>query len=109
MALGSGGVLVELIGDVNYELLPVTRRSAQRMLENTKVGKMLAGVRGRPGGDIDSLLDVVEAMSRLGLDLGPSLAELDINPLIVMPEARGTYAVDARVVLLGKSESEADD
>ena len=69
------------------------------MVRGLRGARILDGVRGRPRGDLDALLDVLVAVSRLGADAGGAIRELDINPLIVLEPGRGALAVDALVVL----------
>jgi acyl-CoA synthetase (NDP forming) len=59
----------------------------------------LAGVRGRPVADIAAAADALVRLSWLAADLGPRLAELDINPLILRAQGRGAIAVDGRAML----------
>jgi acyl-CoA synthetase (NDP forming) len=59
---------------------------------------LLHGTRGRPAGDIDALVDVILRLQSLAQDLGDSIAELDINPILVRPAGKGVVAVDALVV-----------
>jgi succinyl-CoA synthetase beta subunit len=63
----------------------------------------LSGYRGKPKGDLDALAQAIVALSRLA-DV-PSIAEAEINPLIVRPEGEGVMAVDALVRLLGVTET----
>jgi succinyl-CoA synthetase beta subunit len=58
----------------------------------------LQGPRGRPRADIDALVDVIGKVQRMSLDLADSVRELDINPLVVLPEGQGVVALDALVV-----------
>jgi acyl-CoA synthetase (NDP forming) len=69
------------------------------MLRSLRGARVLAGVRGRPPLDVDALIDVVMAVSRLGIDGAGMVAELDINPLVVRPRGGGAVAVDALIVL----------
>ena len=66
LAVGAGGVLVELLEDVSYELLPVDRRTASHMLERTRVSRLLMGDRGRRPADVEGLLDFLETARPAG-------------------------------------------
>jgi hypothetical protein len=66
------------------------------MLDRLAVRPLLDGVRGAPPADLDAVADAIVSLSALALDLGPSLAALDVNPLIAGPG--GCVAVDALVV-----------
>jgi acetate---CoA ligase (ADP-forming) len=91
---GSGGVLVDLLGDSAVRLHPVTRADAREMVQELKAARLLSGYRGMPPADENALYDVVERVSAL-LEVCPEIAELDINPVKVL--AQGASAVDVRV------------
>ena len=94
--LGLGGVLVEVLGDVTFRVPPFDDAEARRMVAELRGSALLQGVRGRPPADVDALVDVIGKVQRIALELGDELAELDINPLLVLP--RGAVALDALVV-----------
>ena len=96
VALGAGGVLVELLDDAVAFRPPVTAWEVRRALGGLKADRLLAGVRGRPPADREALIDVVLKVSALALELEASLAELDVNPLLVRPS--GAVALDALAV-----------
>ena len=98
---GSGGVLVEVMGDVTFRVPPFDRREAERMLGELAGRKLLAGVRGGAASDTRALVDTIMKVQQLATDLAcPShpeqLGELDVNPLVVRP--RGAVALDALIV-----------
>jgi acetyl coenzyme A synthetase (ADP forming)-like protein len=95
VAVGLGGVLVEVLRDVVFRLAPVTRDEARAMFDDLRGGAVLRGVRGRPGADLDALADLVERVSRL-VDDFPEIHELDLNP--VFASESGAIAVDARII-----------
>ena len=95
-AVAAGGVLVEVLGDRRFALAPVDHRQALAMLDRLAVRRLLDGVRGAPPADLDAVADAVVNLSTLAVDLGPSLAALDVNPLIA--GADGCVAVDALVI-----------
>ena len=101
LVVGSGGVLVELIGDVRTLLFPVSAADAERAVLSLKAAKLMQGFRGKPKGDIAAAVAAILAVVRYAEANATALAELDINPLIVRPEGRGAVAVDA---LIRKSE-----
>jgi acyl-CoA synthetase (NDP forming) len=94
--LGAGGVLVEVLEDVAALQVPVERWEVRQVLEGLKVRKLLAGVRGQPAADVEALVEAVVGLSSLARELGESLAELDINPLLARES--GVLALDALVV-----------
>jgi acetyltransferase len=99
LLFGSGGVMVEVYNDVTLRHCPVTRSEAMDMIAEVKGSKLLRGFRGRPPADIDALADALVRVSHMALHLEGHLAELDINPLMVLPVGRGVKAVDALAVL----------
>jgi acyl-CoA synthetase (NDP forming) len=94
---GLGGIFSEVFEDVAFRVPPFTRESARQMIEEIKGAKLLHGARGRPAGDIDALVEIIMNFQRLALEVGDQIAELDVNPLLVMPVGQGAVAVDALV------------
>ena len=95
MVLASGGVLVELLGDSQTLLLPTDRRAVETALRRLRVFKLLEGFRGRPAGDVEALTDAVLKLAAHCHAHRDQLEELDVNPLMVLPQ--GVVAVDALV------------
>lgn len=95
VAVGLGGVLVEVLKDVTFRLAPVTQAEARTMFDELRGGAVLHGVRGQPGVDLDALADLVVRVSQLVSDY-PEIYELDLNP--VFATADGVVAVDARII-----------
>ncbi|MCI0498048.1 MAG: acetate--CoA ligase family protein, partial [Thermoplasmata archaeon] len=91
---GLGGVLVDLLGDVAFEAAPVTRPEAERMLASVRGKALLDGFRGSAPVDRGALVDIITRVSQLVSD-NPSIAEMDLNPIIATPG--GSVVVDARV------------
>ena len=101
LLFGSGGVMVEVYNDVALRRCPITRAEAQAMIAEVKGALLLRGFRVRPAADIEALADTLVRVSYLAMHLEGHLAELDINPLIVLPSGQGVKAVDALVVFRG--------
>jgi acetyltransferase len=101
LLFGSGGVMVEVYNDLALRRCPITREEAQAMIGELKGARLLQGFRGRPAADVEALADTLARMSHLAMHMEGQLAELDINPLMVLPSGRGVKAVDALVVLRG--------
>ncbi len=93
--VGLGGILADALDDVAVRLCPVDTDEAGRMLDELRGGRILAGVRGRPGIDRPTVAAAIVALSRALVD-DPTLLEVDLNPVISGPG--GTAAVDALVV-----------
>ncbi len=94
VAFGPGGVLAELIGDAGFRLAPLTDVDARELVHSGKAARLVAGFRGRPAADAEALVDLLLRLSRLAEDL-PEVAELDLNPVLALPDR--CVAVDARV------------
>jgi acetyl-CoA synthetase (ADP-forming) len=94
--VGLGGVAVEIIKDVALAPAPVTAERAHAMIRSLKTAPLFMGARGRDPLDVDAIVDAVVRISWLAVDLGPRLADLEVNPLIVRRVGEGAVAVDAR-------------
>jgi acyl-CoA synthetase (NDP forming) len=101
LLFGSGGVMVEVYNDVALRRCPITRSEAQTMIAEVKGARLLRGFRGRPAADLEALEDTLVRVSYLAMHIEGHLAELDINPLMVLPSGQGVKAVDALVVFRG--------
>lgn len=101
LSIGSGGVLVEILHDTATVLLPAERDEIQQALESLRIRPLLNGFRSRPVGDIPAVLDAVTAVATCAEHLGHELRELDVNPLLVLPEGCGALAVDALIRTTG--------
>lgn len=101
LLFGTGGVMVEVYDDVAMRHCPITRPEALTMIAEVKGARLLQGFRGRPAADIDALADTLVRVSHLAAQLDGTLAELDINPLMVLPAGKGVKAVDALVIFKG--------
>jgi acyl-CoA synthetase (NDP forming) len=94
---GLGGIFAEVLKDVAFRLAPVSPVTAREMIEEIKAYPVLAGARGKPAADIDALVDAIVRLSALAIDLRDVVAELDVNPLFVMPQGQGVRAADALI------------
>ena len=99
--VAAGGVLTEIARDRSLRLAPIDLATAHEMIAEVRTLIALAGYRGRPAGDLDALAHAIVALSRLADDA--SIAEAEINPLIVRPAGEGVVAVDALVKLAGNA------
>ena len=99
LVLGSGGVLVELVGDSRTLLLPTDRAAVSEALDSLKAARLLAGYRGRPKGDRAAAIEAIMAVAAFAEAHRGRLAELDVNPLLVLPKgaAGGAVAADALI------------
>ena len=94
VAFGPGGVLAELIGEAQFRLAPLTDLDAEELVRSGKAGRLVAGFRGTPPADEGALVDLLLRLSLLAEEL-PEVAELDLNPVLALPDR--CVAVDARV------------
>ena len=99
--VAAGGVLTEIARDRSLRVAPVDVATAHEMIAEVRSLTALAGYRGRPAGDLNALAHAIVALSRLADDA--SIAEAEINPLIVRPAGEGVVAVDALVKLAGNA------
>jgi len=100
---GLGGIFVEVLKDVSFRLIPFSEVDAREMLGELKAYKILEGVRGQEPRDVDSLVKVMLAVSKMIVE-NPEITELDCNPTFVYEKGKGSLVVDARI-LIGSSDS----
>jgi acyl-CoA synthetase (NDP forming) len=98
VAFGSGGVLVELLDDVVFRVLPMTDRDASTMIRETRAYRLLQGFRGSAPADVAALERLLLALGALA-EAAPRIAEVDLNPVIVHQDGAGVSLIDARVRL----------
>ncbi|MCE9684411.1 acetate--CoA ligase family protein [Halomonas alkalisoli] len=96
LMFGLGGIFVEILVDVAFRSIPLTRHDACSMVEQIKAKKILSGVRGESAVDKGALVDLLLTVSRI-VEAYPQLSELDLNPVIA--HADGYAVVDARVIV----------
>ncbi len=95
---GSGGVEVEGLRDVEFALAPLTKGDASGLLERTWAGRRLAGFRNLPPADRAAVLEIIRRLGQLAADF-PEIAEIELNPVRVLPHGEGAFAVDVRAKL----------
>jgi acetyltransferase len=95
---GSGGVEVEGLKDVAFALAPLPLAEAEEIVDSTWAGRKLRGFRHLPTADRTAALQAVLRLGQLAADL-PAIAEIEINPLRVLPDGEGAYALDVRAKL----------
>ncbi|MCL2039714.1 MAG: acetate--CoA ligase family protein [Bacteroidetes bacterium] len=91
---GLGGIFIEVLKDVQYALIPVTKQEAFDMLKSLKAYKIIEGFRGNEGINQDKFTDIIVQLSAL-LEAAPEIFEMDINPLLAKSDI--IIAVDARI------------
>jgi acyl-CoA synthetase (NDP forming) len=100
LTLGAGGIWVELLQDSRSLLLPTSPEAVLQALHSLRIWPLLAGHRGQAPGDVAALVDAIMATANFGLAHADRLLELDINPLLVLPQGQGVLAVDALMRML---------
>ncbi len=98
VSVALGGVHVEVLKDIAHGIAPLTHDDARRMVDSLAGRKLLDGVRGAPACDVDALCDAIVRLAWLAQDFSADIAELDINPIIVLPRGQGVQIVDALIV-----------
>jgi acyl-CoA synthetase (NDP forming) len=96
LMFGLGGILVEVLKDVSFRIIPMTKRDAHEMIREIKGYPLLEGYRGHEPADIPFLEALILKVSDF-IDKNPEIKELDLNP--VFAYKKGAIAVDARVIL----------
>ena len=98
VALGTGGVLAEIVRDVTWRVAPFGKAVALDMIRELRILPLLEGARGRPAADIDALAEAVVAISRGAWESRGRVLDVDVNPLFVLGTGRGVLAADALVL-----------
>ena len=93
---GLGGILVEVLKDVSFRIVPMTRRDAGEMITEIKGFPILKGYRGQDPADVPFLEELIVKVSDF-VDKNPEIKELDLNPVFAYKS--GAMAVDARIIL----------
>jgi acyl-CoA synthetase (NDP forming) len=96
LTLGSGGIFVEVLEDVRTLMLPTTPDAVREALASLRGAALLRGVRGRPAADEKAVVRAALGLAALAEDLGDAIAELDVNPLVALPDR--AVVVDALIV-----------
>lgn len=100
LTIGAGGVLVELLNDVQTLLLPISRQDVQTALRSLRCWPLLQGFRGGAAADVDALIDTIMSIANYARANCVRLEEMDVNPVMVGAQGHGAMAVDAVVRVL---------
>src|SRR6185436_19435633 len=100
LMFGLGGKYVEVFQDVRFGVLPLGAGEARDMVRGIRGFKLLEGVRGEPGADLDLLVEVLLRLAQLA-QRHPRIQELDINPFLAAPPHSRAVALDARLRVSG--------
>jgi acetyltransferase len=93
---GLGGIMVEILKDVAFRVLPISRLTARMMIDETMSAPILRGVRGTPPCDEKALVTLLLLVSDI-VEAYPDIEEMDLNPILL--HHKGASIVDARVIL----------
>jgi acyl-CoA synthetase (NDP forming) len=96
LMFGLGGIFAEVLEDVSFRVVPLKRTDAQEMIQEIRGYPLLAGARGHAGYDIEALVDLLLAVSRMMAER-TEIEEMDLNPVRVYEQ--GLMALDARILL----------
>jgi hypothetical protein len=99
VTFGLGGILVEVIRDFTVWPAPLTLEQAREMIGRIRGYRLLTAFRGRPAADLEAVAQVLCQIGQLAYDWQEQLAELEINPLFVLPEGSGAIVGDALAAL----------
>lgn len=102
--VGVGGTMTELMNDVSLRRAPLSEADVHEMIDETRLGALLAGFRGAPAADRAALEATILKLSDFAVAQAAHVESVDLNPVLVMPRGEGCVAVDALIV---KSEGDA--
>jgi len=101
LMFGLGGILVEVLKDVSFRIVPVTRKDAEEMIGEIKGYELLQGYRGQEAANIPALEQLIVKVSQF-VEQNPQIKELDLNPIFAYKD--GAVTVDARIILEAPTE-----
>jgi acetyltransferase len=101
---GLGGIHTEILRDFAMRRAPVDRETAAEMLGELRGYKLLEGARGSDAADIDALTDTIVSLSNIAVRTREWIEELDINPLIALPQGKGCVVADALIQSIPQDE-----
>jgi acetyltransferase len=107
ITVAAGGIHVEAVRDVTHRVIPLARESIEDMLGELRMRPLLDGLRSAPRSDLSALIDTIERLAWLAADLGDDIAELDINPLVVLEAGAGVRVIDALIVKAARSHKKS--
>ena len=98
LLVGAGGIFAEILDDTVLSPLLADRAAALRLIDSLKCAPVLRGARGQPPKDREALADMILALSRFAAENAATVAEIDLNPVLVHDRGRGATALDALIV-----------
>jgi len=107
--VGLGGVLVEALADTALAPVPLDHAAALALIGRLKGARLFGAFRGAPEADVEALAALMVTLSRLAADHADTVAEIDLNPVIVHGKGDGVTVVDALVVKSGTPHTQGRD
>ncbi|MDN5004314.1 acetate--CoA ligase family protein [Bradyrhizobium sp. GCM10027634] len=104
--VGLGGIFAEILQDSAVQMAPVSETQAMAMLKSLKAFAVLDGARGRPRADLDAAARAVAALSHFAAAHADTVAEIDVNPLLLRAEGEGAVALDALLIPHGERQNQ---
>jgi acyl-CoA synthetase (NDP forming) len=98
LAFGIGGVAVEVLRDFALRQLPLREGEAEAMIGEIRGAALLGAVRGQPAADVPALVRCLYALADFAWANRADIAEIDLNPIKVLPVGHGAVVVDALIV-----------
>ncbi|MCW5750792.1 MAG: acetate--CoA ligase family protein [Alphaproteobacteria bacterium] len=98
LAFGLGGIAIEVMRDFALRMLPLRQGDAEAMIGEIRGAAMLRGIRGAPPADVESLARCLYALADFAHADRANIVEMDLNPIMVLPQGRGCVVVDALIV-----------
>lgn len=95
---GIGGIYVEVLKDVTFRAVPLTRHDAVNMVKQIRSYPLLLGVRGESPKDVERAVDVILRLAKI-IKSVPDISDIEINPCLVFEKGKGVLCVDARILL----------
>jgi succinyl-CoA synthetase beta subunit len=102
LAFGSGGIDIERTRDFALRLLPLREGDAESMISETGAATLLQAYRGKPAADREALIACLHALADFAAVEAAALAEIDLNPIKVLPAGEGCRVLDALIVTRGQ-------
>lgn len=106
--VGMGGIHAEVLQDVAVQVAPVTEDEALAMLRSLRMSALLAGVRGQPPADVRAAARLVARLSAFARQHADTVAEIDLNPVLVRREGEGAVVLDALMVPVAPTAAPGD-
>jgi acyl-CoA synthetase (NDP forming) len=103
LMFGLGGIYVEIMKDVSFRALPVSREEVHSLLKDVRSYPLLLGVRGEESKDIEELIEVMIRVGTL-ISRVERITDIEINPLFVFERGKGVKVVDIRIMISGEKE-----